>query len=128
MSRLKKIFIILVMIVLIPLYSWSQDSIRCYSRTDRELIANHNLERLWCLDELYYTDSLIALYSDKINFKDSLINLYKDSNKSIINNNKLITERLNESNKKVEKKNKRIKIFGITIVVETLLLLILWQR
>lgn len=128
MLRLKKIFTTLATIALIPLYSLSQDSIRCYSRPEREIIASHNLERLWCLDELFYKDSLIALYGNKINSKDSLINLYKNSNESITNNNKLITERLNSANKDIVKKKKKFRVLYITIAVETLLLLVLWQH
>ena len=65
MKKLKILYLIIMILNLIPLYSWSQDSIRCYNRMERELIASHNIERLWCLEELEYLDA-ITVYQDSI--------------------------------------------------------------
>lgn len=106
---------------LIPLYSWSQDSVRCYDRNQREIIANHNIERLECLEQLHYADSIIADYKHVNNLNDSLIDKLNMSHKE----NKIIIEDLNNYIINNEKKIKSLKTQRAVLVGTTITLLII---
>jgi hypothetical protein len=121
MIPLKSIFLIIVMMIWIPLYLWSQDSVRCYNREQRETIANHNIERLDCLEQLYYADSIITDYKDINNLNDSLIDKLHMSSKE----NKIIIDNLNNYIDINDRKIKSLKTQRAILIGTTITLLII---
>lgn len=98
---------------------------RCYSRAQREVIADNNLERLWCLDDLEDANYKISIQDSIIAYKDTSIACRDSSISDLSIHYAKAVSKINSQADDISRIKKRKNIIKGVVLIQLLLIICL---